>query len=276
LISVVMAAYNAGSTLDTAIQSIVSQSYTDWELLVVDDASVDATSSIANDWASQDSRIRLLTLSENVGRAEARNTAIGASKRPVVAIADADDISLPSRLQLHLDMLEGDSTLAVVGGQVLHFGVWGEARQVFLYPTTRAGVDRRFQAGKMAIPHAACAFRRAWFEDTGGYDSRCHRAQDLELFLRGLHSRAAVNSADHVLLYRTARRVPTWAEWERNAASVAIAHEISRQRAVHPSVHARVVPRVSATIPYSGTALSRLTYFREHVLRRIKRPRRLS
>ena len=99
VISVIMPAYNAASTIKGIINSVVTQTHTDWELIVVDDASTDNTADIIEGCAKQDARIKLLRLSKNQGTAAARNTAIAQAKGEYLAFLDSDDKWKPSKLE---------------------------------------------------------------------------------------------------------------------------------------------------------------------------------
>ena len=100
-VSIVMAAYNAASTIKESIRSVLAQSFTDWELIVVDDGSTDGTGEIAEEFG--DSRIRLITISRS-GVVGARNLGISLSRAPLIAILDSDDLMTPQRLRLQIEV----------------------------------------------------------------------------------------------------------------------------------------------------------------------------
>jgi glycosyltransferase involved in cell wall biosynthesis len=96
--SVIMPAYNGAATIGRAIDSVLMQTDSDWELVVVDDGSRDATRTIVNALAESDSRIRLLVQPRNGGVASARNAGIDAATGRYIAFLDADDYWLPAKL----------------------------------------------------------------------------------------------------------------------------------------------------------------------------------
>ena len=100
LVSIVTPTFNSASFLKATIESVVSQTFTDWELLIVDDASSDSTTDISGYFASLDSRIRTLNLASNRGAAEARNMGIDSAKGRYIAFIDSDDLWLPDKLTL--------------------------------------------------------------------------------------------------------------------------------------------------------------------------------
>lgn len=112
-ISVIMPAYNCGSYISEAIESIVRQSFSDWELIVMDDGSEDNTYSIAQDWAAKDSRI-IVIHQENTGQALASNNAISVARGKYIAKMDADDISHPDRLKRQYDYMEHNPSCEIV------------------------------------------------------------------------------------------------------------------------------------------------------------------
>lgn len=98
LVSIVMPAFNAERYIEEAVLSVIPQSYPNWELLIVDDASTDATADIARRLAAQDHRITLLQNSHSKGVAGARNTAIERAQGEFIAFLDCDDRWLPDKL----------------------------------------------------------------------------------------------------------------------------------------------------------------------------------
>lgn len=113
LVSVIVPVFNRSSTIRTALDSILKQTYRDWEVLVVNDGSTDDTASVIETYASKDPRIRILRHGERKGAQAARNTGIRASQGKWVAFLDSDDQWLPDSLQLRLNLAK-DKGLFVV------------------------------------------------------------------------------------------------------------------------------------------------------------------
>lgn len=101
-ISIIMPAYNAEKLIKKSIDSVLNQTYQNWELIVVDDSSKDSTREIVSNYVEMDERIKLIGLKENKGVANARNTAIQASEGRYIAYLDSDDIWHVSKLQTQL------------------------------------------------------------------------------------------------------------------------------------------------------------------------------
>jgi glycosyltransferase involved in cell wall biosynthesis len=117
-----MAVYNAQDFLAEAIESVLDQTLADFELLVVDDASTDATPAIIERYARADGRIRVFRLDRNGGTAHAKNLALEHARATLVAICDDDDRQLPQRLARQVAWLEAHPRCVMVGGHVRPFG----------------------------------------------------------------------------------------------------------------------------------------------------------
>lgn len=98
-VSVIMPAYNAGRYIETAIRSVMAQTFSDWELIVIDDGSKDITVEVAEQLAREDSRITLLRNETNMGVAKTRNRGLALAKGEYVALLDSDDVWYPQKLE---------------------------------------------------------------------------------------------------------------------------------------------------------------------------------
>ena len=115
LVSVIMPVYNGEKYLAEAIDSILVQTFTDFELLIVDDGSQDNSAEIIRSYEKRDSRIRFFQLERNVGSAAARNRGIASASGAYIALMDCDDVSLPKRLQKQVDFLQANPEIGAVG-----------------------------------------------------------------------------------------------------------------------------------------------------------------
>lgn len=106
-----MPAYNAASFLEIAVKSIRAQTYTNWELLIVNDASKDATLKIAETLKAQDERIQVFDQLENQGVAKTRNTALQEAKGKYIAFLDSDDVWYPQKLEKQVYFMENEDVL---------------------------------------------------------------------------------------------------------------------------------------------------------------------
>lgn len=103
LVSIITPAFRASSYVSETIQSVISQSYANWEMLIVDDCSPDDTREIVRSWCVKDPRIKLICQDRNGGPAAARNAALEVAQGRWIAFLDSDDLWLPKKLELQLD-----------------------------------------------------------------------------------------------------------------------------------------------------------------------------
>jgi glycosyltransferase involved in cell wall biosynthesis len=226
LVSVVMSAWNARATVGEAVASVRAQTYPHWELIVVDDGSTDGTGDVVEAVARVDPRVRVVRPGTRIGRGGARNHALRQARAELVAVNDADDVSLPDRLVTQVGYLAAHPEVGVVGAQVADFGAWGGPVVRIRYPLDPDLIAARFDRGRNAIAHQACMMRRAVLDEVGPYNPAMQRCQDLELFLRARRVTALHNLDDVLVHYRTEQfpRLPYWlqnAHYQRAAPVVA-------------------------------------------------------
>ncbi|MCX7547128.1 glycosyltransferase family 2 protein [Xanthomarina sp. F1114] len=122
LLTVIMPVYNGEKFLKESIDSILSQTFSDFILLVLNDNSSDATAEILDNYKKQDSRVLVITKTKNEGPANLRNEGIEKAKTEFIALLDADDIALPTRLEKQLDYLKAQPEVGVCGTWFTFFG----------------------------------------------------------------------------------------------------------------------------------------------------------
>lgn len=205
-----MLAYNEETVIGEAIQSILDQTYEDWELIIVDDGSTDGTPDVVARF--EDPRIRYVR-QENQGRGAARNAALRASRGQYIAIADADDISLPSRFQKQVAFLEAHPEVGVVSAQLKFFTARHAPTYLFDFPVEKDAIQARFSQGFMGVAHPASMIRRVVFDSIGNYAEECLRAQDLELFLRASDHFSFATLPEVLVLYRNDPGAVSFQKW---------------------------------------------------------------
>ena len=114
-ISIIMATYNAQDYIRPAIESILNQTLKNFEFFIIDDGSSDSTKEIIADFAAKDSRVIPIYNEDNLGQPRSRNKAIELAKGEFIAIMDADDISLPLRLERQVKYLQAHPNVVLVG-----------------------------------------------------------------------------------------------------------------------------------------------------------------
>jgi glycosyltransferase involved in cell wall biosynthesis len=120
LISVIVPCYNYGLYIRDAVESIISQRYENWEMLVIDDGSKDNTAAIAQEYARQDARIKY-HYQANQGLSAARNTGLSLARGEYIQLLDADDYLAPNKLALHAEVLRKHPEVALVFGDTYNF-----------------------------------------------------------------------------------------------------------------------------------------------------------
>ena len=177
-VSVVMPVHNALPHLDAAIESILGQTFRNFEFVILDDASTDGSTERLREWAARDPRIRLIEEKQNLGPALSSERVARAASAPIVARMDADDISYPDRLARQLEILKRDPSVGVVGG--LYDIIDSAGRRI-----RRAEPWRLFQSGTIPpFGHGPMMYRQHVFERAGGYRKACEFWEDQDLILR--------------------------------------------------------------------------------------------
>ncbi len=199
--SVVLPVFNAGSPLHRAVKSILNQDLTDFELIILDDASADESGLVAEEFAKRDPRIRLIRHAQNQGLAATLNEGLSLARAPFVARMDQDDESLPQRLRVQADFFDGHPDVVVAGSYVYHMGARPRFDHLIDLPTDAADVRQTLKAYN-CLYHPAVMFRRSAVEAVGGYRADFVNAEDYELWLRLSRSHAVCNIAEPLLRYR--------------------------------------------------------------------------
>lgn len=184
-LAVLMPVYNGERFLAEAIESILEQSFAEFEFIVIDDGSRDRSGDIIDRYAQRDRRIRVFR-QDNRGLVETLNRGIELARAPLIARMDADDISLPRRFELQLERFRTQPKLAVVGGFVNIVDHTGRFVRLGGYPI--AGEElRRFLLDGAPLAHPTVIMRRNVLAELGGYRRVYQHAEDYDLWLR-IHS----------------------------------------------------------------------------------------
>ncbi|MGB3904935.1 MAG: glycosyltransferase [Anaerolineae bacterium] len=196
-VSVVMTVYNGQRFLREAIDSILNQTYADFELLVIDDGSIDSTPDILNGY--DDPRLRAV-IQEHMGRVKSLNRGVATACGEYVAIMDADDISLPERLEKQVRWLEVHPGTALLGTGTVVVDENGRAIGQFDTPRGSLAIEEALLKGVMCPAHPSAMYRKTCFETVGGYREWFEQAMDYDLWLR-LTERYDVDSLPEILCH---------------------------------------------------------------------------
>lgn len=183
-LSVLMPVHNGERHLRHAIESILEQSFGDFEFIVVDDASTDASPDLLDEYARQDRRIRLTTLAEQAGVAGALNAGLEVASGSLIARMDADDIAYRSRFEVQLEEMRRDPATGLLGTQVrlVDDDANADPRFDWLLPTTHDGCVWQLLFGA-PFCHPTVMMRTDVVRALHGYDVRFLN-EDMELWMR--------------------------------------------------------------------------------------------
>ena len=182
LISVLMGAYNCASTVEEAVECIIKQTYTNWELIICDDNSSDNTFEVLTSLAEKDSRIVILKNEKNLTLAPTLNRCLEVAKGEYIARMDGDDVCSEFRFEKELEFLQNNSEYALVS---CHMEVYDENGTfgVIKHKETPALKDflKRSQ-----FCHAGCMMRASVLRELGGYSESADfcRVEDYDLWVR--------------------------------------------------------------------------------------------
>jgi hypothetical protein len=211
-VSAVMPTYNGERFLRPAIESILNQTFRDFELIVIDDGSTDSTPRILTE--CHDTRLIVLTNGRNLGIAGATNRGLAAARGQYVALQDHDDISLPHRFQTQVDFLESHPDIALVGSAAKLIDENGAAYGDYIEPED--DIELKWEAlFRCPISHTSVMTRRRILLDVGGYstDTMLRVASDYDLLSRV------------VMRYRVANLRQPLVKWRRHPGATSVTHE---------------------------------------------------
>lgn len=202
MVSVVMTVYNARSYAHAAVESILNQTYKNFELIIVDDGSTDGSTRLIKELVRTDNRIKTLFLRENHGPCYASNAGIKRARGVFLAIMDADDISMPERLGKQVAFLRKHPEVSMLGGQCKLIDKNGRSIGEKLFPGKNDDIVKSLFS-RNPIQHPACMINlkkmsKFWMLR----DGKSVLAHDLELVFLASRFGKLANLKDFVLKYR--------------------------------------------------------------------------
>ncbi len=182
-VSVLLPVYNGERFLSEAIESILAQTYTDFELIIVDDGSKDGSAEIIREHARRDERIRFFQLKENCGQFGALNRGLAEARGEYIARMDSDDISLPRRFEIQVQFLLSCPEIGVVGAGRKQVDENLKSLRDIDFPLHHAQIVINLFFGAWSIGGAEAVFRREVLAAMGGFNSQVLMG-DWELYCR--------------------------------------------------------------------------------------------
>jgi glycosyltransferase involved in cell wall biosynthesis len=194
MVSVVVPCYNQGSFLSEALQSVLAQTYTNWECIIVNDGSTDDTPEIINDWAARDSRFKPVNL-KNGGVSNARNKGIAIARGYYILPLDGDDKISNNYIEKLVQAMRADQDLKVVYGSIIKFGVVNEKWELPDYSFKKIVTSNMI--------HCSGLYRKSDFDSLeGGYDVNMNEGiEDWEFWINFLKPGGQARRVDDAILY---------------------------------------------------------------------------
>jgi glycosyltransferase involved in cell wall biosynthesis len=209
-VSVVMSVYDGEKYLAEAIESILDQTLTDFEFIIIDDGSTDDSLAIIQKYSKQDERVIIVQNDKNIGLAASLNKGIQLAKGEFIARMDADDISYKNRLEIQIQRMRRDPKLLILGSAVDVIDENLIIRNKIYPPTAPVEIFWSIvTACKIPFIHPTVIFRNVFFSKVGFYDANVSAGQDYNLFSRIVISEIPVecvgNLSEKLLQYRVQR-----------------------------------------------------------------------
>jgi len=182
-VSVILPVFNSRAFLDAAVRSILDQTFSDFELIAIDDGSTDSSGDLLDDYAIQDTRLRVIH-QENQGLIRTLNLGIELARAPLIARMDADDVAERDRLSIQVAFMDQHPGVVLLGGGYLLIDDQSLPIRTMRPALDNATLQEQCLAGTQPICHPLAMMRTDAVRQVGGYDPRFVAAEDLDLFLR--------------------------------------------------------------------------------------------
>jgi glycosyltransferase involved in cell wall biosynthesis len=194
-----MPVHNCGEYLHDAMNSILSQTFKEFEFIVINDGSTDNTLEVLKEYGKRDSRIKILD-QPNSGIVRALNTGLYEAEGEWIFRMDGDDISLPHRFETQIEAIKKNPSLVLLGGWCQQINSDGIPLKINKYPTTHEGLVSNLESLKAFFPHPSTCFKRNIVLKIGGYRERFRHSEDFDLWLR-LYSLGQLDCCKEVVIY---------------------------------------------------------------------------
>jgi len=237
-VTVLMAVRNGERHLRAAIESVLEQTFLDFEFLIVDDASADATGVVISSY--DDPRIRLVENSEHRGLTASLNRGVGLARGRYLARMDADDLSDPERLERQVEFLEAHPECALVATYARKIDSNGSEVGVARTPVSAEETRQLLRRGN-CITHGTVMIRSDALRRVGAYDPAMERSQDYDLWLR-LSEQSDLGTLPEFLY-----------SWREHDASISGRHLAQQDRFAELARHRALLRRVGALLVPSGS-----------------------
>lgn len=200
-VSIIMGVYNGSKFIRDSIDSIINQTYKNWEFIICDDCSSDNTINILEEYAQKDSRIKILRNDKNLGLAATLNRCLENCTGEYIARQDDDDISMPNRLEKQMKFLRDNEHFSLVGSRAYLIdkdnNIWGKSSTSVEVPAAKNLLN-----GPCFI-HPSIMIKKSVLEELNGYDAKALRVEDYDLWFRFFAKNyRAYNMQEELIKYR--------------------------------------------------------------------------
>lgn len=231
LVSVIMPAYNGAKYIAEAIESVLRQTYTNWELIIIDDCSIDDTLNIVKKY--QDIRIKILCNEKNMGISYSTNKGIEVSNGKYIALLDDDDMAVEKRLELQVDYMESHSDIDVLGGGVIYTDENSIPYKEEACPRKNPKyIKAMLLFAFYCMPNGSAMIRRSFMDMNNlKYQENCYGMQDLKFWIDSskvgnittldesllYHRMHECNESKKMVNYYSKERIEAFAEFQRES-----------------------------------------------------------
>ena len=200
-VSVLMAVFNGSLYLRPAVESILAQTFTDFEFIAIDDGSTDETAKVLRYYAAKDSRIRVVSR-PNKGLTATLNEGVNLARGEFLARIDADDVAMPQRFELQVKYLREHPDTVLLGSRVVLIDPDGLPIRTACTETTHEQIDHAHLNRGWPVVHPAVMMRTDAVRKVGAYRNEYDTLEDLDLFLRLAEVGQLANLPEVLLRYR--------------------------------------------------------------------------
>jgi len=232
-VSVLMSVYNAERYLREAIESILAQTLDDFEFIIVEDGSTDWSKQIIAEYAQRDVRVLPVWNVSNLGLTKSLNRGLDKARGVYIARQDADDRSLPERLQKQAAFLDAHPEVGLVGSWFMRMTEAGQPLHVIETPVADQAIRLKLFTRGNAFAHGSVMFRRECVEKVGGYREQFSYAEDYDLWLRIADRYGVANLPEPLYWWRSTASSKSVLGRDLQDGEVALALELARERREH-------------------------------------------
>lgn len=205
-VSVIMAVFNEEDCIKSTIESVLNQTFDDFEFIIINDASTDGTREILEDYARKDRRTTILVNEKNMGLTRSLNRGIENSKGEYIARIDAGDICHPSRFEKQVKFLDKNKNVYIVGSYHYWINKEGQIIGAYRFPATPEQTKKNLFGFTSIAAHPALMTRRELYEKMGLYSTLYQTSEEYELYARTIKNGRGIANIPEFLISISRRR----------------------------------------------------------------------